>query len=87
MSTLPEGRKPLTKMPSVTGSINQNFKIDETNSDEDCLYVDVPGRASIAIQITDEGIIVDLYDAQIQNSSVATCGATWDEINDPGELT
>jgi hypothetical protein len=62
-----------------------NFKVDEANCDETHFYVDIPGRASVCIQIAAEGVIVDLYDAKVTNSCVATLGATWDEINEAGE--
>jgi hypothetical protein len=61
------------------------FKVDTANSDDTHFYVDIPGRASVCIQVTDEGVIIDLFDAHVQDYSVATCGATWDEIEEPDE--
>jgi hypothetical protein len=38
------------------------FKVDEANSDGDCMYVEVKDKfAKIAIIRTDEGIVVDVY--------------------------
>lgn len=63
--------------------LTKPFEVDWDNSDEDRLYIDIPGRASVCIVLTDEGVIVDLFDANIQLEAVATMGATWEEINAP----
>lgn len=60
--------------------INKTFSIDETSTDEERIYIDVAGRGSVCIIQTHEGIIVDLYSAAVSDNSVATMGATWDEI-------
>jgi len=62
---------------------NANFHIDEASSDDGLLYVDIPGCGTVAINVTDEGIIVDIFSADVADESVATCGATWAEITAP----
>lgn len=63
--------------------MQDTFVIDHDSSDSERLYVDVPAAAaSVQITLTDEGIIVDIWRAQVSDSSVATCAATFDEISD-----
>ena len=45
-------------LPSRTA---MNFRIDEQSSDEDNLYVDIPGMGSVVICATEEGISVIIY--------------------------
>jgi len=38
------------------------FKIDEINSDEECLYVDIPNAdKTIVIKIDNQEVILDIY--------------------------
>ena len=62
--------------------INTTFHIDDENSDEERLYVDIAGKTSVCIVVTDEGIIVDLFSAAVAYEIVATMGATWNEITE-----
>lgn len=63
--------------------LNPTYMIDDANSDDEYLYIDIAGGASLCVKTTDEGIIVDLYPAQVADSSIATMGATWAEICRP----
>ncbi len=63
------------------------FRVDTANSDDEYLYVDVFGGATICIKRTDEGVIVDMYSSAVKDDAVATMGATWNEIIPSEELT
>ena len=60
--------------------MQDTFHIDTANSDNERMYVDIKGCASVCIIVTDEGVIVDLYPAHITDGPTATMGATWAEI-------
>lgn len=60
---------------------DKSFQIDETNSDEKYLYVDVVGLGTVAIHKGDEGVIVDLYGVNPQDSPTTSTWATYDELN------
>lgn len=59
--------------------IKNVFYIDEDNSDEQYLYVDVFGRGTVVIKAEDEGIVVDIYPLWVADEPVAT---TWAHMND-----
>jgi hypothetical protein len=60
------------------------FRIDETNSDERYLYVDVKDRGTVVIKFEDEGIVIDVYPFQVADGP---CATTWAHLNDlfPGD--
>jgi hypothetical protein len=60
----------------------KTFEIDMESSTNDRLYVKIPGaKSSVLINVTHEGIIIDLW-ADGGQESAATCAATFDEIEE-----
>jgi hypothetical protein len=58
----------------------KTFTVDQTITEDERMHIDVAGRASVCIIVTDEGIIIDVYGAKVRDESAATCGITWDEL-------
>lgn len=58
------------------------FDIDEDSSDDEYLYVDVPGLGTIQIHNTGEGIAVDILPLHVVDESLASCYATNEDLLD-----
>ena len=58
----------------------KSFTIDTTSSDDERLYIDILGGATVCIIRTDEGIVVDLFSAHVQDDAVMSIWATWAEL-------
>ncbi len=56
-----------------------NFHIDTANNDARHFYVDVMGSISVAIKITDEGVVVDLFSAHVADEALASTWALFSE--------
>lgn len=55
--------------------------LDEANTSETQLYIDIPSRTcSVEIHLTDDGIIVNVWPAQVADEPVATCWASKSEL-------
>jgi hypothetical protein len=68
------------------GAQMKTFYVDEVNSDDEYLYVDVIGKGTVVIKREDEGIVVDIFgidkpgfDMRDARNPVAT---TWVHDND-----
>lgn len=59
--------------------LNSSFTIDETNSDEEYLYVDVFGKGTVVIKRESEGIVVDIFPFHVVDEPVAS---TWAHDSD-----
>lgn len=59
--------------------MKNSFHIDEDNSDNEYLYVDVAGKGTVVIKREDEGIVVDIYPFHVVDEPVATM---WVHDND-----
>lgn len=59
--------------------MEQTFKIDKDNSDEEYLYVDVFGKGTVVIKREDEGIVVDIFPFHVVDEPV---GTMWVHDND-----
>jgi len=57
----------------------KTFNIDQDNSDDEYLYVDVLGRGTVIIKNESEGIVVDIYPLHVADEPVAS---TWAHDND-----
>lgn len=55
------------------------FIIDDVNSDEEYLYVDIQGLGSVQIKAQPDGIVVDIYPLYVKDEPVAS---TYAHIND-----
>lgn len=55
------------------------FTIDEVNSDDEYLYVDVLGKGTVVIKREEEGIVVDIFPFHVVDEPIAT---TWVHDND-----
>ena len=55
------------------------FVIDENNSDQEYLYVDIPGKGTVVIKSQDNGIVVDIFPLQVSDAPVAS---TWADMSD-----
>jgi hypothetical protein len=53
------------------------MKLDTTCDDTpERLYIDIPERnMSVCIALTDEGIVVDVFAAEVRDEAIATCYA------------
>lgn len=56
------------------------FYVDEDNSDDQYLYVDVAGRGTVVIKVSPEGIGTDIYPLHVVDESVASTWATMAEL-------
>jgi len=56
------------------------FQVDKASSDDERMYIDILSRASVCINVTDEGIIIDVWAAKVESPS--TLSITWDEVED-----
>jgi hypothetical protein len=56
-----------------------SFKIDDANSDEQYLFVDVVGFGTVQIKREEEGIVVDIFPFHVVDEPVAS---TWAHISD-----
>jgi hypothetical protein len=56
------------------------FTVDQSNSDDELMFINVLGGSSIAIHRTHEGLIVDIFSAS--GESVATCAAEYHQLHD-----
>lgn len=64
-------------------SIHQHFRIDEANSDDQYLYVEVTGFGTVRVKREDEGIVVDIFRHSPTNNPDRDCVAsTWAHISD-----
>jgi len=61
----------------------KTFQVDEASSDDERMYIDILSRASVCINVTDEGIIIDVWAAKVEDAPAATLSVTWDEVEDP----
>lgn len=57
----------------------KTFFIDEVNSDDEYLYVDVFGKGTVVIKRESEGIVVDIFPFHVVDEPVAS---TWVHDND-----
>lgn len=55
------------------------FCVDDTNSDDQYLFVDVEGRGTVVIKREDEGLVVDVLPFQVVDTPVASL---WAHMND-----
>lgn len=66
--------------------MKNSFHIDEDNSDNEYLYVDVVGKGTVVIKKEDEGIVVDIFgiDSKVREMSKARgpVATTWVHDND-----
>ena len=58
-----------------------NFVVDEDSTDEQHFYVDTP-LGTFALQITDEGLLCDIFPLQVSDSPVASCYAFTSELTE-----
>jgi len=64
----------------------KTFKIDDCNSDEEYLYVDIPGYGTVCIKVQEgEGIVVDIFSLFIEDELVASTYATMSDLAEPTE--
>lgn len=56
------------------------FTVDEANSDDEYLWVDVFGMGTVMIKAEDEGIVVDIFPFHIVDNPVASTWATMDML-------
>ena len=61
------------------------FTIDQSNSDDNVLYVNILGGSTVCINRTHEGVIIDLV-SQL-GVGVATCAAEYHQLHDLEETT
>jgi hypothetical protein len=57
------------------------YKIDETSSNDEYLYIDLIGIGSVCIQKDDEGIIVDMWGIKPQDKPTGMMCATYNDLN------
>ena len=55
------------------------FEVDESSTDDTHFYVDTPA-GTFALQITDEGLLCDIFPLQVSDGPVASCYAYFDEL-------
>ncbi len=65
--------------------VNNTFYIDEVNSDEEYLYVDMEGLCTVVIKREHEGVVVDIYPLTIADEPVASTYAFEWELWDNDE--
>ncbi len=66
--------------PDCLSNAIPNFNIDRANSDDENLYVDIPGRGMTAIvTITDEGVGVYLYPLRVADKPLASVHASTED--------
>lgn len=59
------------------------FKVDQENSNDDCMYIEVKDKfAKIAIIRTDEGIVVDVYPLDMHTEPTASTYAFESELRE-----
>ena len=56
------------------------FNVDEASNDDENFYVDVAGRGTVSIVITDQGLRVDIFSPYVSDDSVASIWASTDEL-------
>lgn len=57
------------------------FEVDTDLVEDDRIHIRIPhAGAHVEVNVTEEGIIVDIWPDNAENGSVATCAATFDEI-------
>lgn len=66
----------------TTPRLITTFRIDKARSDEEYLFVDVEGIATICIKCDDEGIAVDIYPLHAAGDPVASTWASYNELTD-----
>ena len=54
------------------------FSIDDANSDDEYLWVDVFGRGTVMIKAEEEGIVVDIFPFGVVDEPVA---GTWADMS------
>lgn len=57
------------------------FRVDEDNSDDDHLYVDIRGLGTVVLIRTDEGVIIDVYPLFVIDKPIATMAIFESEFN------
>ena len=58
----------------------KTFFVDEFNSDDEYLYVDVAGVGTVIIKKDIEGIAVDIYPLHVADEPVASTWALYSEL-------
>ena len=56
------------------------YNIDKVNSNEEYLYIDLPGIGSVQIKREEEGIVVDIYPLRVADEPVASTWASFNEL-------
>lgn len=57
-----------------------SFNIDHASTDDTHFYVDTP-FGTFALQITDEGLLCDIFPLQDSDGPVASCYAFFEELH------
>ena len=57
------------------------FTVDEASNDDQHFYVDTP-LGTFALQITDEGLLCDIFPLVVSDSPVASCYAFTSELTE-----
>lgn len=64
-------------------TFHRNFHIDEANSDDQYLYVEVTGFGTVCVKREDEGIVVDIFRRMPTDDPDRDCVAsTWAHVSD-----
>lgn len=62
------------------------FEVDTDQVEDDRIHIRIPhAGAHVEVNVTEEGIIVDIWPDNAENGSVATAAATFEEIQVTGE--
>lgn len=62
-------------------SIDMNtFSVDEMDTDEGILWVDVFGRGTVCVRADDDGIVVDIYPFHVVDAPVASVQAHMSDL-------
>jgi len=59
---------------------NTTFIVDKFNSDNEYFYVDIAGVGTVQIHVTDDGVSVDMFPLNIDDSCVASCWASYGDF-------
>lgn len=69
----------------------KTFTVDEANSDEESLFVDVAGRGTVMVTKDGDGLGVNVYPFQVADAPVASISVTnaelWADPNEPQQET
>ena len=58
------------------------FHLDEANSDDERLFIDVAGGGTVVITRSDDGISVEIYSLAVSDGPVGETWATWSELSE-----